>query len=218
MILGEQLGSGRTSEVYAVDDERVLRRVRAGIDIDHEAAALCYVVAQGYPAPRLYELRGQDMLMQRLYGPTMLTAVVTGQMQICSAGAVLADLLRALHRLPPRPGADSQTRLLHLDLHPDNVILTPSGPVVIDWTNARDGTPTLDVALSALIIAQVAADAEHEAAQLARSLLAAFLDHGLELLDQLPAAATIRGTNPTMTPRELFLIPDAVALIHSLAA
>ena len=218
MILGPLLGSGRTAEVYAVDDQRVLRRVRAGIDVNSEAAALSYAVAHGYPAPRLYELRGQDMLMQRLYGPTMLTAVVTGEMHLGSVAAVLADLLRALHRLPPRPGADSQTRLLHLDLHPDNVILTSSGPVVIDWTTARDGTPALDVALSALIIAQIAADAEHQAAQLARSLLAAFLDHGLELLDQLPAAATIRGANPTMTPRELSLIPDAVALIHSLAA
>ena len=32
----------------------------------------------------------------------------------------------------------------------------PTGPVVIDWTNARPGPPGLDVAMSALILAGVA--------------------------------------------------------------
>src|SRR4051812_37754173 len=100
MVLGPVLGSGRTSQVYAVDDQRVLRRMRAGIDISGEAAALSYAVAHGYPAPRLYEVRGQDMLMQRLHGPTMLTAVMTGQLPVGPAAAILADLLRSLHRLP----------------------------------------------------------------------------------------------------------------------
>ncbi|MBN1094319.1 phosphotransferase [Blastococcus sp. TML/M2B] len=36
--------------------------------------------------------------------------------------------------------------LLHLDLHPDNVLLTADGPVVIDWTNAARGRPEVDVA------------------------------------------------------------------------
>jgi aminoglycoside phosphotransferase (APT) family kinase protein len=37
-------------------------------------------------------------------------------------------------------------RVLHLDFHPANVILTARGPVVIDWSNAVAGQPGLDLA------------------------------------------------------------------------
>ena len=37
--------------------------------------------------------------------------------------------------------------VLHLDFHPDNIMLTPDGPVVFDWTNAALGPPAADVAL-----------------------------------------------------------------------
>jgi len=42
--------------------------------------------------------------------------------------------------VPPR-SAVSFARIVHLDLHPENVMLTVSGPVVIDWRNATDGDP-----------------------------------------------------------------------------
>lgn len=42
-------------------------------------------------------------------------------------------------------------RLLHRDLHPDNVLLSGRGPVVIDWTNARAGDPALDIAMTWVI-------------------------------------------------------------------
>jgi aminoglycoside phosphotransferase (APT) family kinase protein len=42
-------------------------------------------------------------------------------------------------------------RLLHGDMHPANVILSPSGLVVIDWPNATRGDPTADVARSLVI-------------------------------------------------------------------
>ena len=34
--------------------------------------------------------------------------------------------------------------ILHLDLHPDNVILTATGPMVIDWSNVAVGDPLAD--------------------------------------------------------------------------
>ena len=43
--------------------------------------------------------------------------------------------------------------MLHGDLHPANVLLSPDGPVVIDWTNAVQGPPGADVALSWLLMA-----------------------------------------------------------------
>src|SRR6266498_2612818 len=58
---------------------------------------------------------------------------VAGDLALTEAAALLVDLHGWLHQLPPRMGADPTARVLHLDLHPDNVVLSPRGPVVIDW-------------------------------------------------------------------------------------
>jgi aminoglycoside phosphotransferase (APT) family kinase protein len=42
--------------------------------------------------------------------------------------------------------------LVHLDLHPDNVILTRRGPVVIDWSNAGLGPHGADVATTWILL------------------------------------------------------------------
>jgi aminoglycoside phosphotransferase (APT) family kinase protein len=41
---------------------------------------------------------------------------------------------------------------VHGDLHPDNVILSPSGPVLIDWTNACAGDRGADLAQTWIIL------------------------------------------------------------------
>ena len=43
--------------------------------------------------------------------------------------------------------------IVHLDLHPDNVILAPAGPVVIDWSNAVVGPPGIDLARTWVMVA-----------------------------------------------------------------
>ena len=62
------------------------------------------------------------------------------------AARVIGDLHARLHAIP-----FGDARLVHFDLHPDNVLLGPYGPVLIDWTNARGGDPDADVALTWLI-------------------------------------------------------------------
>ncbi len=42
--------------------------------------------------------------------------------------------------------------LCHLDFHPDQVMLTASGAVVIDWMNARAGQPAADVAYTLIML------------------------------------------------------------------
>lgn len=42
--------------------------------------------------------------------------------------------------------------LCHLDFHPDQVMLTGTGPVVIDWMNARAGQPAADVAYTLVML------------------------------------------------------------------
>jgi streptomycin 6-kinase len=103
---------------------------------------------------------GTDLVMERLYGPVLLDAVAAGDHDAGAAGRVLADLHTRLHAIPSRAGTPDE-RVLHLDLHPANVVLTARGPVLIDWTNATDGPPDLDVAQTAVILAQAAVEPEH---------------------------------------------------------
>jgi aminoglycoside phosphotransferase (APT) family kinase protein len=42
--------------------------------------------------------------------------------------------------------------LCHGDFHPDNVLLSPDGPVIIDWDSATVGDPMADVAATALML------------------------------------------------------------------
>ena len=149
------LASGREADVFALDDHRVLRRYRRAADVTDEAEAMAYVAGLGFPVPAVYEAHGAEMVLERLHGPTMTAALWAGELPVEDGAAMLADLLRRLHELPGRYGTGA---MLHLDLHPDNVMLTGRGPVVIDWCNARDGDPDLDTALSAMIIAMVAGD------------------------------------------------------------
>jgi thiamine kinase-like enzyme len=42
----------------------------------------------------------------------------------------------------------------HYDLHPMNIIMSPRGPVIIDWVSAEKGNPLLDVARTWLVLTQ----------------------------------------------------------------
>jgi Ser/Thr protein kinase RdoA (MazF antagonist) len=48
--------------------------------------------------------------------------------------------------------------VLHLDLHPGNIMLTSRGPVVIDWSNVASGPAGADVAMAYLIMASSEVD------------------------------------------------------------
>ena len=54
----------------------------------------------------------------------------------------------ALRSLDKLPGGSA---LLHGDFHPGNIMLTPKGPVTIDWPDATRGHPLADVARSVVL-------------------------------------------------------------------
>ena len=60
-----------------------------------------------------------------------------------------AERDRALHVLESLPRGAA---LLHGDLHPGNVLMSPVGPVAIDWFDAAVGHPVADVVRSSLLI------------------------------------------------------------------
>ncbi|MEU6254058.1 aminoglycoside phosphotransferase family protein [Streptomyces sp. NPDC047043] len=218
-ITGKLLGTGRVNDVYEIDEAWVLRRDRHGWgDAAAEGAVMEHVRAHGYPVPRvrLADSTRTDLVMERLSGPTMLQACVDGSLGADEAGAIVADLLRRLHAVPARESADPGYRVLHLDLHPDNVMLTPAGPQVIDWSNAEEGHPGLDWGISAMILAQVAVDDE-PIADGAREMLSALLADPSRLTEAgLAEARRRRAANPTMSRREVELLGEAEELIRTL--
>jgi aminoglycoside phosphotransferase (APT) family kinase protein len=212
----ELIASGRDADVWALDAERVLRRYRNGRDMEREASVMWHAAAHGYPVPRVYGTEPGAMVLERLHGPTMLASLLAGSMAAGAAGTMLGDLLVRLGSIPaPAPAGGS---LLHLDLHPDNVVLADSGPVVIDWSNATSGPSTLDVATSALILAEVAVGGLVDVpAATARELLEALLRvTGPADPVQLQAAVAARTANPTLSAAEKSNLPTAAALVlHS---
>lgn len=207
------LASGRDADVYALDGARVLRRYRRGGDVAAEAAVMVHVGGLGFPAPAVHQADGTDLVLERVPGPTMLSAFATGELGLVEGATVLADLHRRLHALPTL-SRESGFSVLHLDLHPDNVILGPRGPVLIDWRNATEGPADLDLAMTAVIIAQVAVDPRSPFADAAGGLLPDFLRRaGGDPLSQLDVALALRGGDPNLSPDEVALLAAARTLI-----
>ena len=122
------LTSGRDSDVYVYAEGLVLRWYRDGRSAEGEAATIRAVASLGYPVPQVHTATGADIVMERVDGPTMVNAILGG-LSPESAGATLAGLHDRLHALD-WPGVNPGESLLHLDLHPMNVLMHESAPVV----------------------------------------------------------------------------------------
>ncbi|MEV7612772.1 phosphotransferase [Streptomyces sp. NPDC089799] len=219
MKIGELVGAGRTADVFALDDGRVLRRYRGGDDATGEGAVMAYLAEHGFPVPAVWPgTAAGELVMQRLSGMTMVDALINGAVTAERAGEILADLLRRLHEIPARISADPGLRVLHLDLHPENVMLTPQGPMVIDWGTTAEGPPGLDSAMAALLLAQAIVAMPVELADAGRAVLSSLLRHlgGIEEV-HLAEARKRRAANPTLSPEEIAMLDAAVALIAETA-
>ena len=223
--MDQLLASGLTADVFAVDQARVRRRYRSPrADVAAEAATMAYVAGYGFPVPRVYEATGADLVLERLDGPTMLEALLARGLAIPEAAHILADLHTRLHALPPRtPADDPAATVLHLDLHPANVMLTGRGPVVIDWTNATDGPADLDLALTAFILAEAAVDPSVLAGTVVtpddvQLLIVSFLDRaGGDPLGQLERAHAYRRDDAALGPPQPGKLAAAEALVRASA-
>lgn len=103
--------------------------------------------SHGFPVPRVHEVRPDALVLERIAGPTMGQAMARSPWALRRHVRTLAELHERLHAIPFDGGS-----LLHFDLHPDNVLMSPVGPVVVDWTNAHGGDPAADVAMTWIIL------------------------------------------------------------------
>lgn len=177
--------------------------------------------ADGYPVPRVHDLTETDLVMDRIDGPTMVDDMARRPWRLRQHARTLASLHHRLHDIPApawlgTPVGDGAV-IIHLDLHPLNVILGPDGPVVIDWSNAARGDGNVDVALTWLLIMAGRPDegaftkllAAVGRSLFARPFLARFVRH--EVMAHLDAAAGYKLADPNMRAVEQRAIRRLVA-------
>src|SRR6185436_18084502 len=86
----------------------------------------------------------------------MVDWILRGPWRLRAAAQVLADFHDAVHKIPGPSwlvdAGDGGASLIHLDLHPLNIIMGPKGPVLIDWTNAARGKAGTDIAFTWMLV------------------------------------------------------------------
>ena len=186
------IASGRASEILDLGHGRVLRRFKRGGDPAREAAVMEHARAHGYPVPAIFEVRDDALVLELVDGRTMAADLRRRPWRLARHVRTLAELHDRLHAI-----AYEGQRLLHLDLHPENVLLSGRGPVVIDWTNAEAGEPGLDLALTWVIGASVPSLG-------ARAFTWLFLRHvdRADARRSLPAAVAYRLADPNVSDAE----------------
>lgn len=236
--LGPVVATGRDASVHALGDDRVLRRTPSpDRDLRPEAKVMEHARAHGYPVPQVFRVGPGELVLERIEGPTMLEAIEARVWQVDRHARMLADLHTRLHALSPPDdlaphpeAALAGDAIVHQDLHPGNVLLSPSGPVVIDWTNARRADPDADVALTWLLMAAFDHDQEPPTGSLlhrlvtrveraaeprlrARLVRTFVRSSGREAAARaiLPAVAAHRLLDPNVRPGEAEAIRDLVA-------
>lgn len=153
---GPLVGQGRDGDVREFGPGRVIRVSRSRSDRTTTNAVLAHVAAHGVPVPAVHDHPDPTVtVMDRIDGVSMMADLATRPWRLVRHARLLAELHEQLHAIPPPDGLPRMgpgDELLHLDLHPDNIMLTDDGPVVLDWDNAAVGSGDLDVALTWVII------------------------------------------------------------------
>jgi tRNA A-37 threonylcarbamoyl transferase component Bud32 len=136
----------------------------------------------GYPVPEVLSVRGPEMVLERIAGPTMQEVLESdpgGELdRQIGVLATLHDRLHAIAAPPDLAAIGAGGTLLHLDLHPKNVILGRDGPYVVDWANARSGHWADDVAQTIALVWSALADPTFEGSEtLVHQFVEGFVEH-----------------------------------------
>lgn len=132
------------------------------------------VEVDGRPGQILERVDGRDLFAALAANPLRLPSIarrlaevhlelheVVAPAELPSTHEMIAPRLRASTAVPAGMREDVLTllddlppgdRICHGDYHPGNLLDAPTGPTLIDWTNATRGDPTYDVARTVLML------------------------------------------------------------------
>jgi Ser/Thr protein kinase RdoA (MazF antagonist) len=141
-VLDEVTLEGRFGIVLPrLDGPTLLHLLRTGAIAFEQAgailASLYMSVHKTPPPPEVLVLRDWMNASLRLSGGMLPKHIATG-------------IPALIERLQPGDG------LCHADLHPNNVIMTPVGPSIIDWTGAVRAPAVLDLAHCHVMLSEIA--------------------------------------------------------------
>lgn len=216
---GPLIGRGRHADVFDIGNGLVLRRYRYERDTAAQVRAMAAAAEAGFPVPAVTSSSGRDIVMARVEGPTLLADLAHRPWLVRHHASVLAGLHLQLHAIEAPPGLEQPvgigSRLLHLDLQPENVVLTPNrGPVVLDWEWAAAGPPAADVAHTWLQMATSEVPGARWRRLVAsiggRTFLSAFLSelNRAEAAACMPVVREYRLARRELTPRERRAVAD----------
>lgn len=137
-VLGRSERDGRAGILYSRASGASLARW-LGLRRPWRIAAAGRMLAEAHADLHTYHATDAPSLRERLQREIRAAAVVPARTRAL-----------ALHAVTMMPDSDT---LCHGDLTTDNIMLTPDGPLVIDWSEASHGDPAADVARSIIHLA-----------------------------------------------------------------
>src|SRR5262245_50245747 len=125
--LGEKIGEGAFSEVYAWAPGQVVKLFKPGVSRwmpRHEVRMISAVLPAGVPVPEVFgelTLDGRfGIVLQRLDGPILWQLTRTGAVTFEQAGAIVASLAMSLHKPSPLPEVLSMREHMERELRHDD--------------------------------------------------------------------------------------------------
>jgi aminoglycoside phosphotransferase (APT) family kinase protein len=137
-VLGRSERDGRAGILYSRAPGASLARW-LGLRRPWRIRAAGRTLAEAHADLHTYHAPAAPSLRERLRREIQAAAVVPARTRAF-----------ALHAVAMMPDSDT---LCHGDLTTDNIMLTPDGPLVIDWSEASHGDPAADVARSVIHMA-----------------------------------------------------------------
>lgn len=134
-------------------------RGRPGIVFERVHGVSMWEQMQARPRdiPRLARLMGElQAEVNSTRAPAGLPRLVDRLHDNVERAALLSAPEREIARTAVRR-LSHERHLCHFDMHPNNVLMGPRGPVIIDWFDAAAGSPAADVVRSSVLIREDAA-------------------------------------------------------------
>jgi len=162
MKAGKLIGRGRTADVYEIDDNKILKLYRENFPkraVQSEYDISKYIQDHLSIVPRVFELiehQGKNgIIFEKIEGITLLEYLISKPSRIFKVAKQIAKLHAEIHNLEFKKMLDklpADNKLCHRDFHPDNVMRSEKGLIVIDWMTATSGSPAGDVARTYYIL------------------------------------------------------------------